>query len=1126
MYKNSKKEGQVKVLEEIGGIADSSDNIVKLKEKIESTEIFKNDSEFVKNLITKAVEERVQTADKELKQSKFQVELEKLKLERIEKEMLLLEAKNKAFEIDPSKTINNTPETNIENLIHSIKTLSLPVPSKPENFNQFFSSLERAFSTKNVNEELEAEILINMLGEKANSILLYVEDEDLKNYEKLKALILRDFQLTPQECLNNFKNASKFKEETFIQFATRLNSHFEYYCKLRKVETFKSLCNLIISDKIIETLNKEMASHILIRQGENWFNPVELGRELDIYTTSKNMPYREVSNTHKYGQNTFFRSEKNYFRKNQPDRFSQPINKQNRAEKKCYICGEVSHFARDCEMRSKKTYESRSDKSERKNTPPSDNLSNQSFSVNSCKPSGENNFKHELKYAQIYLNKNIPVKAIIDSGAQISVINSNKIKIKDFPKSNIMLTSCFGDERKAKLIQIHMSLYPNESGLKVSAAVSDDLKVDAIINSTIYEQLIKLGQLSSSVNTQTKTSKSEDFYECSCFNINDSCSCECFLFNINNVYRNDELDLSHVNDPCIRNELSALINNYKPNKIKDTKLTMKIILKDEIPVCQRARRLSFSEKQKVNDQISEWLKTDIIRESCSDYCSPIVLCKKKDNSLRLCIDYRKLNSKTIKDRYPLPLIEDVLDQLQGSKICSKIDLRNGFFHIDVDEDSKKYTSFVTPDGQYEFNKVPFGLCNSPSTFQRYINYVFRDLLREGVVVIFMDDIFIPAESEIDALNRLTRVLQTASEYGLELNLKKCQFLMSKINFLGYIIENGTIKPSSEKTLAVQNFPVPKSTKQVQSFLGLTGYFRKFILNYALIAKPLSDLLRDNSVFYFGPEQQTAFQTLKQKLSENPVLHIFKQGAKLELHTDASKFGYGAILFQQSDDNKLHPIHYMSKKTTPQEENYSSYELEVLAIIEALKKFRNYLVGNKFKLVTDCSAFQKIMSKKQLTPKIARWALFLEDFDYEIVHRPSKQMRHVDCLSRYPIMHITCDELTSKIVTCQINDEYINSIKQLLENKSIDDFVVKNNVLYKLENDNYLLVVPQQMQTDIIKSTHANGHFGITKTLDVLKQNYYFPDMKKCVENVVNNCVECILVNRKAGKREGFLNPIP
>ncbi|GFT49336.1 transposon Tf2-9 polyprotein [Trichonephila clavipes] len=390
----------------------------------------------------------------------------------------------------------------------------------------------------------------------------------------------------------------------------------------------------------------------------------------------------------------------------------------------------------------------------------------------------------------------------------------------------------------------------------------------------------------------------------------------------------------------------------------------------------------------------------------------------------------------------------------------------------------------------------------------------------------MDDIIIPSSDELDGLNRLTRVLKTASEYGLELNLKKCNFLKSKIEFLGHIIEKGTIKPSLDKTKAVQNFSEPKNVKQVQSFLGLSGYFRKFIQNYSIIAKSLSDLLRDNAVFHFGPEQQLAFQTLRQKLSENPVLHIFKQGAKLELHTHASKFGYGAILLQQSDDSKLHPVHYFSKKTTPQEEKYSSYELEVLAVIESLKKFRNYLVGNKFKIVTDCSAFQKTMSKKQLTPKIARWALFLEDFNYEIIHRPGKQMGHVDCLSRYPVMTITYDEITIKLANCQRKDEYINSLKTLLENKQINDFVVKNDVLYKIENDNDVLVVPQQMQTEIVKNMHSKGHLGINKTESMVKRSFYFPNVRKCVENLINNCIECILVNKKRGKGEGLLNPIP
>ncbi|GFW91653.1 transposon Tf2-9 polyprotein [Trichonephila clavipes] len=417
---------------------------------------------------------------------------------------------------------------------------------------------------------------------------------------------------------------------------------------------------------------------------------------------------------------------------------------------------------------------------------------------------------------------------------------------------------------------------------------------------------------------------------------------------------------------------------------------MCIILKDDIPVCQRARRLSCSEKLQVDDQIDDWLQQGIIKESVSDYCSPIVLCKKKDGNLRLCIDYRKINSKTEKDRYPLPLIEEVLDQLQSGNFFSTIDLKTDSFTL-------------------RWKKTAKNLLHS---------------------------------------------------------------------------------------------------------------------SHIMDTKPLSDLLRDNAVFHFGPEQQLAFQTLRQKLSENPVLHIFKQGAKLELHTDASKFGYGAILLQQSDDNKLHPVHYFSKKTTPQEEKYSSYELEVLAVIESLKKFRNYLVGNKFKIVTDCSAFQKTMSKKQLTPKIARWALFLEDFNYEIIHRPGKQMGHVDCLSRYPVMTITYDEVTTKLANCQRNDEYINSLKTLLENKQINDFVVKNDVLYKIENDNDVLVVPQQMQTEIVKNIHSKGHLGINKTESMVKQSFYFPNVRKCVENVINNCIECILVNKKRGKGEGLLNPIP
>ncbi|GFT84684.1 hypothetical protein TNCV_2767061 [Trichonephila clavipes] len=244
---------------------------------------------------------------------------------------------------------------------------------------------------------------------------------------------------------------------------------------------------------------------------------------------------------------------------------------------------------------------------------------------------------------------------------------------------------------------------------------------------------------------------------------------------------------------------------------------MRIILKDDIPVYQPARRLSFSENQDVNKQIDEWLEQGIVRPSSSEYASPIVLVKKKDGTTRLCVDYRRLNRKLVKDRFPLPLIEDVLDRLQGAKVYTTLDLKNGFFHVDVNEDCKHLTSFVVPDGQFEFNKVPFGLSTSPIVFQRYVYSIFRELMRKGVVIIYMDDLVIPAKDEKEWFRKTKGILEVASKYGLEMKFKKCQFLRRKVEFLGHVVENGTIRPSIAKTIAVKKFPVPTTVKQVQSF---------------------------------------------------------------------------------------------------------------------------------------------------------------------------------------------------------------------------------------------------------------------------------------------------------------------
>lgn len=238
----------------------------------------------------------------------------------------------------------------------------------------------------------------------------------------------------------------------------------------------------------------------------------------------------------------------------------------------------------------------------------------------------------------------------------------------------------------------------------------------------------------------------------------------------------------------------------------------------------------------------------------------------------------------MKDRYLLPLIEDQLDKLRGAEFFTTLDLKNGFFHVVVEKESRKYTVFVTHSGQYCFSKVPFRLCNSPAMFQRFINHIFRKLINDGTVLTYLDDLIILASNANQALERLKLVLQVASEYGLEINFKKCQFLRRRVEFLGHVIESGKIGPSLAKTAAVMRFSCLRLFRDVQSFLGLSGYFRKFI-RYSLIAKPLSDLFQKDKRFVFNDEQKRAFE-LKRVLAEHPVLKIYHSEDETELHTDA------------------------------------------------------------------------------------------------------------------------------------------------------------------------------------------------------------------------------------------------
>ena len=426
---------------------------------------------------------------------------------------------------------------------------------------------------------------------------------------------------------------------------------------------------------------------------------------------------------------------------------------------------------------------------------------------------------------------------------------------------------------------------------------------------------------------------------------------------------------------------------------------------DHHPINQALRRIPYAHRAEMLKLVQGMLQNKIIQPSVSPWSSPVVLVKKKDGSFRFCIDYRRLNAITRKDVFPMPHIDDMLEQLKGKRIFTTLDAKSGYWQVQMDPISREKTAFRTSNGLYEFLVMPFGPCNALATFQRLIQQVPSGMGNDHpFCCAYIDDILVYSDNVEQHVQHLQQVFLRLRSVGLLLHPKKCRFAEPSVSYLGHIVSKDGILPDPGKVSAVQQFPIPTTVKAVHQFLGLASYYRRFVPNFAKTAGPLYLLTKQTVPFQWTTNCQSSFERLKCLLASPPVLAYPDFARTFVLHTDASDDGLSAVL-EQDSDGQSHPLAYASRTLSKHEANYGVTELEELAIVWALHHFRAYLLGHKCIVYTDHSPLKAVLAAPHSSGRRARWCDTLAEFDLEVRYKPGRTNTNADALSRAPLCSV-------------------------------------------------------------------------------------------------------------------------
>jgi len=591
-----------------------------------------------------------------------------------------------------------------------------------------------------------------------------------------------------------------------------------------------------------------------------------------------------------------------------------------------------------------------------------------------------------------------------------------------------------------------------------------------------------------------------------------------------------------------------------PGLPPDRDVQFSIELKPGIaPISRRAYRMAPKELAELKTQLQELLQKGFIQPSSSPWGCPALFVKKKDQTLRLCVDYHPLNEVTIKNKYTLPRIDLLFDQLAGAKVFSKIDLRSRYHQIKIKPEDVPKKAFTTRYGMYEYLVMSFGLTNALAHFMYLMNSVFMPEL-DKFVVVFIDDILIYSKTKKEHAEHLRIVLTRLREHQLYAKFSKCEFWLDKVHFLGHVllVDGVTVDPG--KVEDVLNWMPPTTGHEVRSFLGMVGYYRSFIPDFTRVAKPIMTLLKNQTKFVWSSECEQAFQTLKRLLTTAPVLAQSDIEKPFDAYCDASGIGIGYVLMQEG-----RVIAYASRQLKPHEENYPTHDLELAAVVHALKIWRHYLLGNTCHLYTNHKSLKYIFTQAELNMRQRRWLELIKDYDLEVHYHPGKanvvvdalgRKAHCNCLTVMPKDITLCQELENlgiemisqgslanlkidfnleaQIIAAQKEDKGMKYLKEKISNTAPTDFKVDDAGVVWFKNRLVVPKVPKlhQQILDEAHTTRYSIHLGSNKMYQDLKQRFWWTKMKIEIARYVAQCDTCRKVKAIHLKSAGELQPLP